>query len=91
MWNDVPYTVLDTGTLDWFNGASQPLVASLSYFFMAQVLVGLRKQFINNFVFLTWACAAGFNNYNNNDNYIVSKKNTGPILTFGPHRFKIYL
>ena len=24
--------------------------------------MGLRKQFINNFVFPTWACAAGFNN-----------------------------
>ena len=30
-------------------------------FSVAQVLVGLRKQFINNFVFRTWACAAGFN------------------------------
>ena len=29
---------------------------------LAQVLVGFRQQFINNFVFLTWACAAGFNN-----------------------------
>ena len=28
----------------------------------AQVLVGLRKQIINNFVFPTYACAAGFNN-----------------------------
>ena len=40
-------------------------------FSVAQVLVGLRKQFINNFVFPTWACAAGFNNnndYNNNNN-----------------------
>ena len=31
-------------------------------FSMAQVLVGLRKQFMNNFVFPTWACAAGLNN-----------------------------
>ena len=30
-----------------------------------QVLVRLRKKFINNFVFPTWACAAGFNNNNN--------------------------
>ena len=29
-----------------------------------QVLVGLRKQFINNFVFPTWACAAGFKKNN---------------------------
>ena len=33
-------------------------------FSMAQVLVGFRRQFINNFVFHTWACAAGFNNNN---------------------------
>ena len=31
-------------------------------FSVAQVLVGLRKQFINNFVFPAWDCAAGFNN-----------------------------
>ena len=31
-------------------------------FSVAQVLVGLRMQFMNNFVFSTWACAAGFNN-----------------------------
>ena len=33
-------------------------------FSVAQVLVGLRKKFTNNFVFPTWACAAGFNNDN---------------------------
>ena len=37
-------------------------------FSVAQVLVGLRKQFITNFDFPTWACAAGFNNNNNNNN-----------------------
>ena len=31
-------------------------------FSVAEVLVVLRKQYIINFVFLTWACAAGFNN-----------------------------
>ena len=31
-------------------------------FFVVHVLVGLRKLFINNFVFPTWPCAAGFNN-----------------------------
>ena len=36
-------------------------------FFLAQVLVGLRKKLINNFVFPTWACAAGVNNNNNNN------------------------
>ena len=39
-------------------------------FSVAQVLMGLRKQFMNNFVFPTWACAAGFNNNNNNTNKI---------------------
>ena len=33
-------------------------------FSVAQVLVGLRKQSINNFIFPTWACTAGFNNNN---------------------------
>ena len=34
-------------------------------FSVAKVLVGLRKQFIKNFVFPTWACDAEFNNTNN--------------------------
>ena len=34
-------------------------------FSVAQVSVVSRKQFINNFVFHNWACAAGFNNNNN--------------------------
>ena len=33
-------------------------------FSVAQVLVGLRQQFIDNFVFPTWAYAAGINNDN---------------------------
>ena len=40
-------------------------------FSVAPVLVGLRKQFINNFVFSTWACAAGFNKYNNNNSIML--------------------
>ena len=43
-------------------------------FYVAQVLVGLRKQFINNIVFPTWACAAGFNNNNNNNNVYLERK-----------------
>ena len=39
--------------------------------FVAQALVELRKQYINNFVYSTWDCAAGFNNNNNNN--IVAK------------------
>ena len=31
---------------------------------MSQVLLGLQKQFMSNFVFSTWACVAGFNNNN---------------------------
>ena len=38
-------------------------------FSVAQVLVGLRRQFITNFVFPTSACAAGFDNNNNNYYY----------------------
>ena len=34
-------------------------------FSVAQVLMGLLKQFKNNFFFPTWTCAAGFNNNNN--------------------------
>ena len=34
-------------------------------FSVAQALLGLRKQFIQNIVFPSWACAAGFNNNNN--------------------------
>ena len=37
-------------------------------FSVAQVLVGLQKQFINNFIFPTWICAAGFNNNNTTEN-----------------------
>ena len=37
-------------------------------FSVAHLLVGLRKQFINNFVFPDWACAGSFNNNDNNNN-----------------------
>ena len=40
----------------------------LFQFYVAQVLVRLRKQFIINFVYPIWACAAGFNNNNNSNN-----------------------
>ena len=65
MWNDIPYTVFDTGTLDEFKGAVTvecfPELCFLQ-FSVVQVLVGLQKQLIKNVVFPTWACAAGFNN-----------------------------
>ena len=68
-WNDLPYTVCLTSerwmglevqsTVRWFDEL-------LFQFFVAQVLVGLRKQlFTNSFVFHNWACAAAFNNNNN--------------------------
>ena len=67
MWNDLPFAVFDTGTLDGFKGAVNRCCFPefVFQFSVAQVLVGLRKQ-INNFVFPTWARAAGFNNNNNN-------------------------
>ena len=52
-------------------------------FSVVLVLVGLRKQFINNFVFPTWACAAGFNNYNNNN----SRFSTGRLLAIEDFTF----
>ena len=67
VWNDLPYSVsvFDTGTLDGFKGAVNQTSLSLFFSFsVAHVLVGLRKQFINNFDFPTFAFAAGFNNNN---------------------------
>ena len=65
MWNDLPYTVFGTETLDGFKDAVNrwllPLVVFSSGFRGAG---GVAKQFINNFVFPTWAGAAGFINYN---------------------------
>ena len=70
MWNDLPYTVFDTGTLDRFKGAvNRCCFPGFVFQFVAQVIVGLRKQFINNFVFTTSACAAGFYNNNKIRNY----------------------
>ena len=72
MWNDLIYTVFDTGMLDGSKGAvNRWLLPRVCFFFsVAQVLMGLGKQFLTNFVFPTWACAAGFNNNNNNNNNI---------------------
>ena len=71
VWNDLPYSVFHTRMLDGLR--EQSIVGCFPelcffQFFVLQVLVGLRKQFMNNFVFPTWACAAGFNNYYNNNN-----------------------
>ena len=61
MLNDLPYTVLDTGTLHGFNGAvNRWLFPWVVFSFSASlVLVGLRKPFMN-LVFPTWVCAAVF-------------------------------
>ena len=64
MWNALPYTVFDTGTLDGFKGAVNhwllPCVV-LSSVFHGAGACGVEKA-IYNFVFHTWACAAVFNN-----------------------------
>ena len=50
-------------------------------FSVMQVLVGLRKLFINYYVFPTCVCAAGFNNNNNNnDDNNNNNNNIGPPL-----------
>ena len=69
MWNGLPYTVFDTGTLDGFKGAvNRWLLARVvfSSIFYGACACEVRKEFINNFVFPTWAFAAGLNNNNNN-------------------------
>ena len=65
----LPYTGLTSER--WMGSRAQSTVGCFPelcflQFSVVQVHVGLRKQFINIFVFPTWACAAGFNN-NNND------------------------
>ena len=72
MWNDLPNTVFDSGTLDiagvrcWWHPDLCCLQSPVS-----QVLVGLQNQFINKFSFHNWACSAGFNNNNNNSNLYI--------------------
>ena len=63
--------MFDAGTLDGFKGAVNLWLLLRGVFFLvfySAVLVGLQKQFLNNFVFTTWDCAAGFNNNDNDDN-----------------------
>ena len=61
--------MFDTGTLDGVKWCSCFPELCFLQFSVPQVLVGLRMQFINNFVFPSWACAAGFNN--NDDNVVI--------------------
>ena len=53
---------------------------SVFQFFVVQVLVGLRKEFINHIVFSTSSCAAGFNNNNNNNDNNWAVQNTYFLL-----------
>ena len=67
MWDDLSYTVFDTRTLDGFKGAVNRWLLSrvvFSSIFRGAGIVGLQKQFINNVVFPTSACVAGFNKNN---------------------------
>ena len=58
-------------------------------FSVAQVLVWLRKQLINNFVSPTWACAAGFNNnYNKNNRLTAALMSQNIIFSKGMFNFK---
>ena len=71
--NDLHYTVFGALrcvclTLNGFKGAvNRWLLHELIFlqFSVSHVLVGLRKKGIKNFAFLSWVCAAGFNNNNN--------------------------
>ena len=64
MWNDLPYTVFDTGTLNVFKEISQPLVASLFFsVFRGAGAYGVAKEICKHY-FPAWASAAGL--YNNN-------------------------
>ena len=70
MFSDLPYTVFETGMQDGFTGTFNRIgcFSELYFlnFFVAQVLVWLQKQYVNNFIFPSLAYAAGFNNNNNN-------------------------
>ena len=61
------YTVFGSRTLDGYKGAVNRWLLPRVVFFqvsVAHVLMGLRKQLINNFVCPPWACAASLNNNN---------------------------
>ena len=65
VWNDLPCTVFNTGTLDGFKGtANRWLLPELCFFSFPwrRCFLGCESNLENNFVFPTWACAAGFNN-----------------------------
>ena len=69
VWNDHPYSVFYTVTLDWLKAAVNRWLLPRVCFSVLRGAggCGVAKQFISNFVFPTWACDAGFNNNNNNN------------------------
>ena len=80
MRNDLPYTVFDTGTLDWFKGVVNRLLLPelCSSVFHGAGSCRVVKA-INNLVFPASACASGFNDNNN-------KKNCGSLSNlWGSH------
>ena len=91
MWNDLPYTVFDTGTLDGFKDAVNrwllPCVV-FSSVFGATGACRVAKATSKQLCFPTWACAAGFINNNNiNNNKIVSKQFKLLLLYFNNYYY----
>ena len=61
MWNDLPYTEFDSGTLEGFKGA-------VYHWLLPRVRAGaceVAKAICKQHYCPTWTCAAGFNNNNN--------------------------
>ena len=87
MWNNLPYSVFDTGTLDGFTRAVNrwllPSVVFLS--FRGAGACGVAKAIYNNLAFPTWACAAGFNDNNNSLLFIfyILKNLVSPVYHYG--------
>ena len=87
LWNDLPYTTFDTGTLDGFKSAVNSLLhhwVAFSSVFRGAGACGVAKAIINNFDFFTQSCAAGFNNNNNRSTLVescsaIGKSNRAPI------------
>ena len=70
MWNDLPYTLFDTRTLDGFMGTVNRrliLIVVFSTVFRGAGACGVAKAINKQLCFSHWASAAGFN-INNDDN-----------------------
>ena len=70
MWNDLLYTLFDTGTPDWLKDASQLLVASQSCVFSSRGAgaCGVAKSIYQQLCFSNLdLCSWGNNNNNNNE------------------------